>query len=71
MEWTGHARTVDALLKTDGVSLAEFLSTGRSEGLSYDKLSRRLEKLTDGAVVVTGVTLRNWWLELDPVAAGQ
>ena len=34
------------------------------EGLSFEKIARRLAIETDGAIDVAGHTIRNWWIEL-------
>jgi len=55
---------VDRLL--DG-TLAARLRTQRAEGLSYDEIAARLRD--DGVVAVSGETVRQWCLALEPEQA--
>lgn len=60
MQFTPHARTVDALLQTKGNTLANFITTHRGRGLSYAKVAQALYESTGHVVNVTGETIRNW-----------
>lgn len=69
MTLTGQARTASALLEAKHkTSLADFLTSRRAEGVSYERIAQEMNRLTDGAVQVTGETIRNWINDLEVVA---
>ena len=69
MKITPHARTVNALLETQGTDLASFLKDQRDSGLSLAKTARALFEFTGGVVDVTGETIRNWTADLERKAS--
>ena len=68
MAQTAHARTVDALLKEQGVTLEEFIAVRRDTGMSYARIARALYEFTVGVVDVTSQTINNWSSEFQQEA---
>lgn len=65
MELSANAKTVDALLRaTHDMTLVDILDL-RKQGTSYRGIAIQLRGLTDGAVDVTGETIRNWINQLE------
>lgn len=65
MELPPHAKTIDALLRASHeTTLVEILDR-RKDGKSYRRIATELRELTEGAVDVTGETIRNWINQLE------
>lgn len=60
MEMTPYQRVADALLRTQGTTLAIFILDQADEGVPGEVIARKLSDRTDGAVDVTGQAVRNW-----------
>jgi hypothetical protein len=66
---TGQARTASALLEAKhDTNLADFLADRRANRVSYERIAQELNRITDGAVAVTGETIRNWINDVGAVA---
>jgi hypothetical protein len=57
---TTAQRIADALLRTQGTSLREYLDERRDSGESFERIARDLASRTDGDIDVSSTTLRNW-----------
>ncbi len=60
MRLTPYQRVADALLRTQGTTLAIVVLDADDAGKSAHSIARELHERTDGAVDVTAQAVRNW-----------
>lgn len=54
------AAAADAILRTRGYNLADWIADRRDEGASFRTIAGDLEALTDGVVVASHQTIVRW-----------